>query len=215
MRLSIGLLNLVVLVGCASKKFGDQQLQTQLETSDKKKSEKLGFDKERNLVIQDKSTANDELVAQKHVNEELQSKLQHEYQLLKRCRVEIADVRLGGTGEVAALPEVDGIKNDPTFKESVGIDESGELVFVRQENFEDRFKAEKQFEKSVRRLSKVVSTNREQCEMRMRRARVEHGLPAERTPAVTRYEGGQVIIVRPAERNLDDAFQFANEAKQK
>lgn len=215
MKQFAGLLVLAMLAGCASKKFGDQKLQTQLETSDKKKSEKMGFDKDRNLVIQDKSTATDELVAQQHVNEELQSKLQHEFQLLKRCRTEIADVRLGGSGEISALPEIDGIKNDPTYKESVGIDESGELVFVRQENFEDRFKAEKQFEKSVRRLSKVVINNREQCEMRMRKARVEHGLPAERTSAVTRYEGGQVIIVRPAERNLDDAFQFANEAKQK
>ncbi len=215
MKQFAGLLVLATLAGCASKKFGDQKLQTQLETSDKKKSEKMGFDKDRNLVIQDKSTATDELVAQQHVNEELQSKLQHEFQLLKRCRTEIADVRLGGNGEISALPEIDGIKNDPTYKESVGIDESGELVFVRQENFEDRFKAEKQFEKSVRRLSKVVINNREQGEMRMRKARVEHGLPAERTPAVTRYEGGQVIIVRPAERNLDDAFQFANEAKQK
>jgi hypothetical protein len=206
---------LLVTSGCASKKFGDQQLQTQLDTTDNKKSEKLGFDKERNLVIQDKSTANDELITQQHVNEELQSKLQHEFLTLKRCRTETADVRLGGTGEIAALPEIDGIKNDPTFKESVGIDENGDLVFVRQENFEDRFKAEKQMEKSIRRLTKVVITNREQCEMRMRRLRVEHGLPAERSPAITRMDGGQLIIVRPAERNLDDAFQFANEGKQK
>lgn len=215
MKSVTGLLVLGLLSGCASKKFGDQKLQTQLETSDNKKSEKLGFDKERNLVLQDKSSAADELITQQHVNEELRSKLQLEFQVLKRCRIEIADVRLGGNGEISSLPEIDSIKNDPAYKESVGIDESGDLVFVRQENFEDRIKAEKQFEKSVRKLGKVVSANREQCEMRMRKARVEHGLPAERTPAVTRYEGGQVIIVRPAERNLDDAFQFANEAKQK
>ncbi|MEN9827303.1 MAG: hypothetical protein RI953_3048 [Pseudomonadota bacterium] len=215
MKLALGLFTTFLLLGCASKKFGDQEVQTQLETSKKKKSEKLGFDKDRNLLIQDKSGANDELIAQQHVNEELQSKLQHEFQMLKRCRVETADVRLGGNGEISPLPEIDGIKNDPTYKESVGIDESGELVFLRQENFEDRFKAEKQFEKSARRLTKVVVNNREQCEMRMRKARVEHGLPAERASALIRNEGGQVIIVRPAERNLDDAFQFANEAKQK
>lgn len=215
MKIFCGILGFVCMVGCTSKKFGDQQIQTQLETSGNKSSEKMGFDKERNLLIQEKATATEELLAQQHVNEELQSKLQHEYQLLKRCRTETADIRLGGTGELAPLPEVDGLKNDPTVKENVGIDESGELVFVRQENFEDRFKAERQFEKSLRRISKVVVSNREQCEMRMRRARVEHGLPAERMPAVTRMEGGQIIIVRPAERNLDDAFQFINEAKQK
>ncbi|MEY3903997.1 MAG: hypothetical protein RL189_3303 [Pseudomonadota bacterium] len=215
MKLIAGMVALTILSGCASKKYGDEKIQTQLETSGKNKSDKMGFDKDRNLVIQDKSTATDELIIQKHVNEKLQADLQNEFQLLKRCRTEVADVRLGGNGELAAMPEIDGIKNDPNYKETVGIDESGELVFVRQENFEDRIKAEKQFEKSVRRLSKVVGSNREQCEMRLRKARVEHGLPAERTPAITRYEGGQVIIVRPAERNLDDAFQFANEAKQK
>jgi hypothetical protein len=129
--------------------------------------------------------------------------------------MDLADVRLGGTGEMAPLPEIDGIKNDPTFKETVGVDESGELVFIRQEKFEDKLKAEKNAEKTIRRLTKVVVNNREQCELRMRKARVEKGLPAERTPAVTRYEGGQVIIIQPAERNLDDAFQFANQAKQK
>ncbi|NBO38991.1 hypothetical protein EBU99_10455 [bacterium] len=205
----------LTVASCASKKFGDEKLQTKLETSDKKTSEKIGFDKDRNLILQDKTNASDELMTLSHVNEELQAKLQNEFQQLKRCRVELADVRLGGTGEMAPMPDVDGIKTDPTLKESVGIDESGELVFVRQESFEDRLKAEKQFEKSVRRLTKVISSNREQCELRMRKARVEHGLPAERTPAVTRYEGGQVIILQPAERNLDDAFQFANQAKQK
>ncbi|MEN9528415.1 MAG: hypothetical protein RI932_288 [Pseudomonadota bacterium] len=205
----------LAVLGCASKKYGDEKIQTKLETSDKKTSEKMGFDKERNLLIQDKTSATDELMAQTHVNESLQAKLQHEYQQLKRCRTELADVRLGGTGEMAPMPEIDGIKDDPSYKETVGIDESGNLVFVRQEKFEDRIKSEKNAEQSYRRLTKVIAGNREQCELRMRKARVENGLPAERTPAVTRYEGGQVIIVQPAERNLDDAFRFANESKRK
>jgi hypothetical protein len=205
----------LAVLGCASKKYGDEKIQTKLETSDKKTSEKMGFDKERNLLIQDKTSATDELMAQTHVNESLQAKLQHEYQQLKRCRTELADIRLGGTGEMAPMPEIDGIKDDPSYKETVGIDESGNLVFVRQEKFEDRIKSEKNAEQSYRRLTKVIAGNREQCELRMRKARVENGLPAERTPAVTRYEGGQVIIVQPAERNLDDAFRFANESKRK
>jgi hypothetical protein len=205
----------IAFYGCASKKYGDEKLDTKLETSDKKTSDKFGFDKERNLVLQEKTAATDELITQTHVNEELQSKLQHEFQQLKRCRMDLADVRLGGTGEMAPLPEIDGIKNDPSFKETVGVDESGELVFIRQEKFEDKLKGEKSAEKTIRRLTKVVVNNREQCELRMRKARVEKGLPAERTQAVTRYEGGQVIIIQPAERNLDDAFQFANQAKQK
>ncbi|MBM3382831.1 MAG: hypothetical protein FJY29_10360 [Betaproteobacteria bacterium] len=205
----------LAVLGCASKKYGDEKIQTKLETSDKKTSEKMGFDKDRNLMIQDKTSATDELMTQTHVNESLQAKLQFEYQQLKRCRTELSDVRLGGTGEMAPIPEIDGIKDDPNYKESVGIDESGDLVFVRQEKFEDRIKSEKNAEKSYRRLTKVISTNREQCELRMRKARVEAGLPAERTPAITRYEGGQVVIVQPAERNLDDAFRFANDAKQK
>lgn len=48
----------------------------------------------------------------------------------------------------------------------------------------------------------------------MRKARVEKGLPAERSKAIIRYEGGQTVIVRPAELSLDDAFKFANEAKE-
>jgi hypothetical protein len=203
------------MTGCASKKYGEEKIQTKLETTDKKTSEKFGFDKERNLVLQDKTSATEELMIQTHVNEELQSKLQNEYQLLRRCRTELADVRLGGNGDMAPMPEVDNIRDNPVYKETVGIDESGELVFVRQEKFEDKLKAEKQAESSYRRLTKVIATNKEQCELRMRKARVEKGLPAERTPAITRYENGQLIIVQPAERNLDDAFQFANQAKQK
>jgi len=199
--------------GCASKKFGDEKITTQLDTGNEKKSEKFGFDKDRNLVLQEKTSATDELMVQTHVNEELRSKLQHEYQQLRRCRVDLADVRLGGSGEMAPMPEIDGLATDKNYKETVGFDESGELVFVRQEKFEDKLKAEKTAEKSMRKLQKVISNNKNDCELRMRKARVEKGLPAERSKAIIRYEGGQTVIVRPAELSLDDAFKFANEAK--
>jgi 5'-3' exonuclease len=113
------------------------------------------------------------------------------------------------------MPEIDGIAADKAYNETVGFDESGELVFVRQEKFEDKMKAEKAAEKSMRRLQKVISNNKNDCELRMRKARVEKGLPAERTKAIIRYEGGQAVIVRPAEQSLDDAFRFANEANEK
>jgi hypothetical protein len=204
----------LVVGGCASKKYGDEKISTQLDTGNEKTSEKFGFDKDRNLVLQDKTSATDELMIQTHVNEELRSKLQHEYQQLRRCRVDLADVRLGGSGEMAPMPEIDGIAADKAYNETVGFDESGELVFVRQEKFEDRIKAEKAAEKSMRRLQKVITNNKNDCELRMRKARVEKGLPAERSKAIIRYEGGQAVIVRPAELSLDDAFKFANEAKE-
>ena len=199
---------------CATKKYGDEKLDTKLDAGNNKTSEKFGFDKERNLLMQEKISATDELMVQTHVNEELRSKLQHEYHQLRRCRVDLADVRLGGSGEMAPMPEIDGINADNVYKETVGIDESGELIFVRQEKFEDKYKAEKTQEKTLRRLQKVVANNKNDCELRMRKARVEKGLPAERTPAVIRYEGGQPVIVQPAEQNLDDAFKFANQSNE-
>jgi hypothetical protein len=204
----------LILGGCASKKYGDEKISTQLDMGNNKTSDKFGFDKERNLVLQEKTSATDELMIQTHVNEELRSKLQHEYQQLRRCRVDLADVRLGGSGEMAPMPEIDGIASDKAYNETVGFDEAGELVFVRQEKFEDKMKAEKTAEKSMRRLQKVISSNKNDCELRMRKARVEKGLPAERSKAIIRYEGGQTVIVRPAELSLDDAFKFANEAKE-
>lgn len=205
----------LVLGGCASKKFGDEKIETKLDAGNNQSSEKFGFDKDRNLVLQEKTSATDELMVQTHVNEALRSKLQHEYNELRRCRVDLADVRLGGSGEMAPMPEIDGIATDESFKETVGFDESGELVFVRQEKFEDKMKAEKTAEKSMRRLQKVIASNKNACELRMRKARVEQGLPAERTKAIIRYEGGQAVIVQPAEQSLDDAFKFANQAKEK
>jgi hypothetical protein len=203
-----------ILGGCASKKYGDEKVETRLDAGNNKTSEKFGFDKERNLVMQEKTSATDELMIQTHVNEELRSKLQHEYQQLRRCRVDLADVRLGGSGEMAPMPEIDGLATDKAYKETVGFDESGELVFIRQEKFEDKIKAEKTAETTMRRLQKVITSNKNNCELRMRKARVENGLPAERTPPVIRYEGGQAVIVQPAEQSLDDAFRFANQAKE-
>lgn len=133
----------LILGGCASKKYGDEKISTQLDMGNNKTSDKFGFDKERNLVLQEKTSATDELMIQTHVNEELRSKLQHEYQQLRRCRVDLADVRLGGSGEMAPMPEIDGIASDKAYNETVGFDEAGELVFVRQEKFEDKMKAEK------------------------------------------------------------------------
>lgn len=213
MRLTFFALSLL-FVGCASRKFGEDKIDTKLEVKGNASNGVIGYDK-KELVIQNKVTASDELRVQEHVNENLASKLNHEHYLLRCCREDLGDKRLGGSGEVSPIPEVDNIKSDPEYLEIVGTDEKGDIVFLRKENFKDRIQSERNYEVTLKKLLNIVTKNREECERRMGAARIKAGLPAKRFKGTGHYENGKWVQDHPEEQNLDDAFRISSSGGQK
>lgn len=199
----------LVLGGCASRKYGDDNVETKIDAKGHAPVGVIGFDS-NDLVIQNTTSVSSELTIQMHVNEKLQEGLNHEAFMLSWCRQDLADVRIGGSGEVVAISQLDNLKSDPEIKEKFGTDESGQLVFVKKQSLKKTIESERQYENSLRSLAAIIKNHRSECEQKMATQRVKHGLPSKRLEAETRFENGNIVIVRPAERSLDDAFKFSS-----
>jgi hypothetical protein len=99
------------------------------------------------------------------------------------------------------------------IKEEIGLDDQGELKVVKKSYFLDRLKIERRYEASLKKTTKFLARQRQECEYDMGVARRKAGLPTERYQGHGFYKDGVWIQVAPHENGLDDAF--AIQAKQK
>lgn len=202
-----------VLVGCATGKEV-KDIDTSLEVKGTTESGKIGVDQDGVAVVQENTDATDALRRQKFVNANLEEKLSTDYNILKRCREDLADRRLGGSGEVSDLPGIDDLKTIADVRESFGRDEDGQLRVVKRTNFSEVLEAEKGYEKKMRDTRKQVVNYQDDCRRRLRGARVTAGLPAEAYKAKGHYKpNGGWVEERRAEQNLDDAFEIRGAEK--
>jgi hypothetical protein len=171
----------------------------------------IGVAENRDVVIRKESTAESELRKLAAQAYELEIQLTSEYTLLDRCREELADPRLGGTGKVIEIPEIDALRPLGEVKEEFGITSEGKLSFVRKELFGDHIVGERKYIAALKDQSKIVSKLKKNCEREMRVARVKAGLPGERYTGKGHYKNGKYIQTRRAEQNLDDAFAIQSE----
>lgn len=165
----------LTLGGCASSKEV-KNVDTQIDVKSNTNAGQIGLNKNNEAVIQESRDAGSELTIQQNVNENLQSTLDYERNQLQTCRREMADPRIGGSGDMAPLPEVDGLKNENEMREELGLDEKGNLVVVKKQNLQEKLGAEKAYEKALRNTTKVVKKNREECEFRLGIARKKAGM---------------------------------------
>jgi hypothetical protein len=208
--------SLMALVGCSSapsKPVGS--VDSDLSNSQSADSGVIGVDKENHAILQKETSAADELRNQQWANNSLEASIDEEYYWLKRCRTEIADARLGGNDQVKELPEIDSLKTTSEVKEGFGLNDSGQLSFVKREDFLKRIAIERSYQVTLTGMLKTIVKNREQCEQKMGKARIAVGLPA------TRYQGRFTLSNTGAinsqvienENSLDDAFRIRDRLK--
>ncbi len=167
-------------------------------------------------VIQKNVSAEDELRQQQWKNYEEERTLANEHYWLKRCREELSDPRLGGNGVVTELPEIDNMKKPDDVKEAFGLDESGQLKFVKEQDFRDKIQNERAYGDNLKSMTKTVKKYKETCEREMRTARVKAGLPMNRFEGKFKYDSkGRIIqTVHENENSLDDAFRINAQSKE-
>lgn len=201
--------------GCTSD-YEVKEVDTKLEVKDSIDGSKVGINENDEVVVQTETDASDELRTQKWVNSRLEDDLNHDYAELEQCREDLADPRLGGTGSVTDIPEIDNLKGMSEVKEEFGLTEDGSLKVVKKEYFLDLLKKERKYEKTLRSMTKVIKKHKESCQRRMGAERTKAGLPAKRYQASGYFtDDGTWIGTDKAENNLDDAFERAAKAKQK
>jgi hypothetical protein len=204
----------VFLTGCFSTGYEVKKVETVIEVKGQVGDKKVGLNDKKEIILQEEVDASDELRSQQDVNLKLRDEYDHEAFMLKQCRTDLSDRRLGGSGEIPAINEVDGMKSIETVREEIGITDSGELKVVRKSYFVDQLKLERKYDSSLRKMTKLVVRHREECEYKMGIARRKAGLPSSRYMGRGYYtQGGEWVQTNPNENNLDDAFEMQAKAK--
>jgi hypothetical protein len=205
----------VFAASCASNPNKAKEIDTAMEEKGQYQGSKIGMNEDKEVVVQTEKAVDQELREESWKAADLEAKLKSDHDLLTRCRDEVADPRLGGSGTVTEIPEIDNMKPTNEVREEMGITPSGELKFVKKEMFMERLQSVRKYKDHLESMIKLVKKSRADCEREMGAARVKAGLPAKRYQAKGFFKEGQYIKTRDAEHSLDDAFEIkAKESKQ-
>lgn len=168
----------------------------------------IGVNKKRQLIIQEESDLSSALQTQLWKNEALTDDIKSLYTELEDCYDYLIDPRLGGTSEVFDMPPLDPVIENKRSEE-IGYDETGDYKVVQKEYYLDRLKSERSKEKQLQKMFQTLKKTNKRCKAQLVEARIKHGLPSEKYPAVTTKDSsGHLVIIRKAEKNLDDAFEI-------
>jgi len=193
------ILLMVFLNSCATPNQV-KQVDSFIEVKGRVGGQVLGLNNSKELILQEENSAADELRLQQAINLHLRDKLDYEAYDLKSCRMDMADNRLGGNGEMPQNLDLDGIKTSEQIKEQIGLNKDKDVRIVKTTYFLDQLKIEREYGSSLEKMTKLVTKQREECEFKMAQVRVRVGLPGKRIMA---------------EHSLDDAFAFTAKKKAK
>jgi len=206
---------LLMLTACTSanevKELKDDPLVSKGKTVDGE----VGINSHNQAVIRKKTNAADELRVQDMVNMHLRDELNSDLLNLKDCRQQKQNKRLGGSGHLAEIPDIDNMNVDQA-REDLGIDSEGNLSLVREELFEERLKAERQYEQTLRSMIKIAKRHLDECSIGLAEARRKAGIPSTPTKAEGYFDAkGNWIETQRGAQSLDDEFEIqAERAKQ-
>jgi hypothetical protein len=202
------------MVGCASNKI--KQLDTEIDVKGQTSNGGVIGLQNDYAMIQEKRSAEEELRIQQWRNYQVENDLNHEYHMTEWCYSDLADPRLGGTGDVAEAPDMSKLKSSPEIKEELGL-EGEKLVVVKTYSYPEKLKIERDYEQAMTVMLKEVKKTRAACERKMGAARLKAGLPAKRQQGqITVTPSGQVkTVLKEHEHSLDDAFRMKKSTEPK
>lgn len=199
---------LTLMSGCASSPYQAKEVDTEIQPKGYIQNAVIGLNTKQEIVVQEETQVDIVLRKVRWENYDLERVAVDEHEHLSQCRSELADPRLGGSGVVQDLPEVD-VPTPSELKEELGLTKNGSLVIVKKEMFQDVLLRERALGKTLQSQGKLLKKYRMKCEQEMGVARVKHGLPANRIQAEGHYEGATYVMTRRPEHNLDEAFQLS------
>jgi hypothetical protein len=200
------------VMGCASE-HKMKELSTPLDVKGQISSnEFIGLNQSGEAIIQTKEKADQELRGWIWQNNNDEQEVNSTWHELKRCREDASDVRLGGSGEVVELPEIDNMKPTIEVKEQVGLI-NRDMVVVKESFYKDRLAQEKSYNDTLSKMMRTIKKYKTKCEFTLSQKRVKVGLPAEKVQGkfIISPDGKLEGIAQKHEKNLDDAFEMKKE----
>lgn len=119
------------------------------------------------VQVENSRTVEFELQVQDLQNSHLQDEINSELFNLRACRSTMADPALGGTGEVAAFPDIETGRVGHDGSEEVGLSKEGDLKIVTKQFLDERLAAERKYAADMRAKIKAVKPMREECERKL------------------------------------------------
>ena len=167
------LLVILVITNCASS---PKEVTTDLEVKGQFGESSVGINKDNKIIVQEKTRGDDELRSLTWANNDLETAVNHERQELEDCRLYLADSRLGGGGsdEHNDLPTLANQSSDTT--EEVGLDERGDLIILKEEDFNKRLQNERRRRNSLQKEVKLVKKYTQKCKIRLASGRASVSL---------------------------------------
>ena len=209
MKFKKGLIWLTLMLSaCSTNQV--KQLDTEIDPKGTSQEGVVGL-KDGEAIIQQKQQADLELKGVQWQNYDLENELSHEQSQVKWCYTDLADPRLGGSGDVSDMPE-SVIKPSVKVKEELGL-EGNNLIVMKTMDFKEKLQAEKTYQQELIKMLSLAKTTREKCERKMGYARVKAGLPSQRFQGriTITPEGNVGSVLAPHEHSLDDAFKIKKE----
>lgn len=203
-------------VACSSNPETIKPINTNLDVKGQVGSAKLGVNEDNVAILQDEKQAQDELTIQEAVNMRLFDEASHQRSELKECLTYLADKRMGGSGKIPEMPDIDNLKTETEEKEEFGQAEDGSLKVVKKSSFVQRLRNARSYDKSLRAVTKVLEKQNSQCQMDLEVARNKAGLPGKKVQAEGYFNSkGTWVETKRGEGNLNDAFEIQAENKDK
>jgi len=206
------LLVISLLSACTTPHAVGELSNEKLEVKGAATNGRIVMNSKKQILIREEKSAADELVVQEFANQHLQNDLSNEAWRLRQCRVDLASPSLGGSGDVGELPDISDLKTKPDVKEELGLTEDGDLNIVKESYFEQKLISERKYQKTMERMLKLVTRQKDDCERKLGYARNSHGLPAGRYEAEGYFSSkGVWVETRRGERTVSDAFEISAE----
>lgn len=205
---NVMILMMLMLSACASSEKV-REIDTTIDPKGQVLNGTVGLNDKGEAIIQKQNAADNELRGLIWQNNQLETELNSQAYMLQWCREDIADPRLGGTGDVVDIPEIDNMKPATDLKHELGL-VGGNLVVVSKESFTQRLQAEQTYQTSLEKMVTQVKKIRTKCERDMGMARRKAGLPSLRYQGQIKVtpQGTVGEVIAPHENNLDDAFKI-------
>jgi hypothetical protein len=202
----------MTFISCATNPNVVRTLDTRIEVKGNIGEGKLGLNDKHEAIIQHERQAQDELLIQDAVNMRLQDDLNHYEGELSECLKYMADERLGGSGQMPAMPNIDNLQTEAIATEEFGASEDGSLKIVKKTYYLERLKNARAYEKSIRSMTKVLKDQNASCQMKLEIARNKAGLPGKKIIAEGYFtQKGAWVQTRRGENSLSDALELQAE----
>ena len=198
---------------CTTSDHVPEKIETNLTSKGQTENGTIGINKDGEAIVQEERDAADELRVQENTNSVLRAGLDRDHHDLKTCHNDLADPRLGGSGNLPDMPDIDSLRSSAEQKEEFGSNDKGDLKVVRKSYFRDKLAAERKYEKSIREMQKLVSKQLEKCRFTLAQARTKAGLPQKANAEGYYTQDGTWIETAQGEQTLDKSFE--NQARRK